>query len=49
MKNIKTRKATPQEQAYLDRIYGLTKNQEKLTQDYDIYFYHSGFYSFLDN
>tara|TARA_A100001515_G_scaffold98217_1_gene79110 strand:+ start:1403 stop:1843 length:441 start_codon:yes stop_codon:yes gene_type:complete len=42
MNNITTRKATPQEQAYLDRIYGLTKNQEKLTQDYDIYFYHSG-------
>tara|TARA_Y100001970_G_scaffold291030_1_gene426785 strand:- start:3134 stop:3583 length:450 start_codon:yes stop_codon:yes gene_type:complete len=42
MNNITTRKATPQEQAYLDRIYGLTKNQEKLMQDYDIYFYHSG-------
>tara|TARA_R100000900_G_C3337059_1_gene164505 strand:+ start:41 stop:481 length:441 start_codon:yes stop_codon:yes gene_type:complete len=42
MNNITTRKATPQEQAYLDRIYGLTKNQKKLTQDYDIYFLHSG-------
>ena len=42
MNNITTRKATPQEQAYLDSIYGLTKNQKKLTKDYDIYFLHSG-------
>tara|TARA_R110000796_G_scaffold103672_1_gene213115 strand:+ start:290 stop:733 length:444 start_codon:yes stop_codon:yes gene_type:complete len=42
MIDIPTRKATPQEQAYLDRIYGLTKNQKKIIEDYDIYFYHSG-------
>ena len=42
MKNIKTRKATPQEQAYINALYSLTETQEQIIKDYDIEFWHSG-------